>query len=192
MKQLKITASVTVLALIVVLGVPALALGEETLTARLTGRQEAPVCSTTGSGEFRATINEDATEVKYELTYTLDGTVQQGHIHLGQRGVSGGISVWLCQTPSLPPPAGPKLDPTGLAPECPLSGTVFGTFTRANVIGPAGQGIAGSSTPPTGASAEEFAELLRAIRRGLTYANVHSDICPSGEVRGQIQKKREE
>jgi hypothetical protein len=29
--------------------------------------------------------------------------------------------------------------------------------------------------------------LLRAIRSGQAYANVHSNICPSGEVRGQIR-----
>jgi hypothetical protein len=147
------------------------------------GKQEAPVCSTTGSGVFRATISEDETEVAYELAYALESTVTQSHIHLGQSGVSGGISVWLCQTTT------PNVDPTGLAPPCPASGTVLGTFTKANVIGPVGQGIAGT---PTGASAEEFAELLRAIRRGFTYANVHSLICPSGEVRGQIIKRRGE
>jgi hypothetical protein len=182
MKQPKITAPVIALALIAVLGVPALALSEETLTARLTGKQEAPVCSTTGSGVFRATINDDETEVAYVLAYALESTVTQSHIHLGQIGVSGGISVFLCQTASNP-------DPTNLAKPCPPSGTVLGTFTRANVIGPITQGIAGT---PTGASAEEFAELLRAIRRGFTYANVHSLICPSGEVRGQIIKRRGE
>ena len=152
------------------IGVPALAVAAETFQATMAGVQEAPVCSSTGSGTFRATVSDDATSVAYELTYELEGTVTQSHIHLGQVRVSGGISVWLCQT------AG-NVDPTGLAPACPASGMVTGTFTSANVIGPTTQGIA------TG----EFAELLQAMRRGLTYANVHSNICPGGEVRGQLR-----
>ena len=59
-----------------------------------------------------------------------------------------------------------------------------GTFIRANVVGPTNQGIAGS---PTGASADEFARLINEVRTRKTYANVHSNICPSGEVRGQIK-----
>src|SRR5207247_7422903 len=86
-------------------------------------------------------------------------------------GVAGGISVWLCQT------AAPFLDPAGLAKTCPQSGTVEGTITAANVIGPTGQGIA----------AGEFAELVRAIRGGVTYANVHSTKFPTGEIREQIK-----
>jgi len=45
------------------------------------------------------------------------------------------------------------------------------------VIGPSGQGIA----------AGEFAELIRAIKGGRTYANVHSRSFPGGEIRGKIQ-----
>jgi hypothetical protein len=30
--------------------------------------------------------------------------------------------------------------------------------------------------------------LLSAIRSGLTYANGHSTICSSGEIRGQVEK----
>ena len=52
-----------------------------------------------------------------------------------------------------------------------------GVITAANVIGPAGQGIA----------AGEFAELIRAIKGGRTYANVHSSSFPGGEIRGKIQ-----
>jgi len=54
---------------------------------------------------------------------------------------------------------------------------VEGTITAANVIGPTGQGIA----------AGEFAELVRAIRGGVTYANVHSTKFPTGEIREQIK-----
>jgi CHRD domain len=137
----------------------------------LTPDQEAPVCSSAGSGTFSGTLSDDQTTVNYELTYTLTGTVTQAHIHLAQIGVSGGIIVWLCQTPA-------NVDPTGLSPQCPPSGTpVTGSFTSANVIGPATQGIAPG----------EFAEVVAAMGDGFTYVNVHSDICPSGEVRGQIE-----
>lgn len=85
--------------------------------------------------------------------------------------------MFLCQTASSP-------DLTGLAPTCPTSpGTVAGTFTKANVIGPAGQGITGGAG---GTTDGECAQLLGAIRAKHTYVNAHSSICPGGEVRGQI------
>jgi hypothetical protein len=49
--------------------------------------------------------------------------------------------------------------------------------TAADVIGPNGQGIAPG----------EFAEVLAAMREGVTYANVHSTRNPPGEIRGQIK-----
>ena len=52
-----------------------------------------------------------------------------------------------------------------------------GTITPADVIGPAGQGIAPG----------EFAEVVRAIRNGAVYANVHSTLRPGGEIRGQLR-----
>jgi hypothetical protein len=177
--------SVTVvagLALAILFAVPPLAAsGNTKLKAKLDGNQEAPVCASTGNGTFDATISADETSVSYVLSYDLQGTtVQQAHIHLGQKNVSGGISVWLCQTP----PA--FTDPTGLSPVCPPSpGTVSGTFTRANVSGPTTQGIAGGAG---GTSPEEFAQLIDEILNHKTYANVHSNICPGGEIRGQIKK----
>ena len=137
----------------------------------LTGEQEVPVISTTGKGEFRATINTCDTSVSYQIWYTgLEGNVTQAHIHLGQEDVNGGISVWLCSNLASPP------TPVGVQP-CPSpGGTIFGTFTASNVIGPAGQGIAPG----------ELAELVKAMREGNTYVNVHSSLFPSGEIRQQI------
>jgi len=176
MKQLMITALGAILALLATLSAPALAVAGDDLKAKLRGFEEVAAgsgsVSTQASGTFRGETNNHGTEIDFELTYQgLEGTVTQGHIHLGQRGVAGGISVWLCQT------AAPFLDPAGLAKTCPQSGTVEGTITAANVIGPTGQGIA----------AGEFAELVRAIRGGVTYANVHSTKFPTGEIRGQIK-----
>jgi hypothetical protein len=68
------------------------------------------------------------------------------------------------------PPAG-----TQTCPDSPA--TISGVITAANVVGPAGQGVA----------ANEFDELLDAIDDGLTYANVHSTLAPGGEMRGQIE-----
>jgi hypothetical protein len=78
--------------------------------------------------------------------------------------------MFLCQTAANP-------DPTGLAPSCPQSGTVTGVLQAANVIGPAGQGIA----------ALEFSEVLAALRAGVTYANVHSTKFLTGEIRAQLR-----
>ena len=54
-----------------------------------------------------------------------------------------------------------------------------GTRTAADVVGPAGQGIA----------AGEFEELVRALRAGVTYANVHSQQFGGGEIRGQFDQR---
>jgi hypothetical protein len=48
----------------------------------------------------------------------------------------------------------------------------------ADIIGPASQGIEAGS----------FAEAVRAMRAGATYANVHSTRWPAGEIRGQLRR----
>ena len=139
----------------------------------LTGFEEVPSVSTVATGTFDARISNDDTRIDWELSYTgLEGAVQQAHIHFGQKGVNGGISVWLCGNPNPPaivPPPGTQTCPAPPA-------TITGTATAAEVVGPAGQGIA----------AGEFAELIRAMRAGKTYANVHSSKFPGGEIRSQI------
>jgi hypothetical protein len=138
---------------------------------RLKGYQEVPSVSTTATGRFKASIDKKSDSIAYHLSYSgLEGDVRQAHIHLGQRGVNGGIMVWLCQT-------GANVDPTGLSPQCPQSGSVSGLIQAANVIGPGGQGV----------SAMEFAELVDAVRAGVAYVNVHSTKYPGGELRGQLR-----
>lgn len=138
----------------------------------LTGFEEVPAVSTVAEGEFHARISNDQTQIQYELKYEdLEGAVQQAHIHVGQKGVNGGISVWLCSNLASPP------TPTGTQPCPPPPATITGTITASDVVGPAAQGVA----------AGEFAELIRAMRAGKTYVNVHSSKFPTGEIRSQIE-----
>jgi hypothetical protein len=144
------------------------------LRADLRGFREVPAVSSSARGSFFATLSQDETEIQYRLDYSdLEGTVTQAHIHLGATHTNGGISIWLCGTATNPGPTGtPGCGaPGGDGPEA------AGTLTAAGIVGPAGQGIA----------AGEFAELVRAIKAGVTYANVHSTAVPSGEIRGQIK-----
>jgi hypothetical protein len=143
------------------------------LGALLTGYEESPAVSTTGRGEFTATIDADGDVLQYTETFSgLQGTVTQSHIHVGQLGVNGSIVIFLCQTATNP-------DPTGLAPECPQQGTVTGTITPANVI-------AGAMAPQQ-LAAGDLAAVSAAIRAGAAYANVHTTVSPGGEIRGQIR-----
>lgn len=148
--------------------------------AELKPTREVPAVSSVAYGKFKARIDEANQVISYELSYSdLEGSVSQSHIHVGQHGANGGVSVFLCgNPPAIPAPPAPT------PPACPAApATVTGTLTPANIIGPMAQGI-----DPTSDAVNEFAELVRAIRNGVTYANVHSSKFPGGEVRGQLRE----
>jgi CHRD domain len=170
MRKIFFLAVIVVVALAVA-GTTALATGstgKKRFDARLTGFQEVPAVSTGARGTFTARL--DGEVLSYTLSYSglEGGNALFAHIHLGQRGVNGGVSAFLCGGA---PPASDK-------PACPATeGTVTGTIDPADVIGPTAQGIAPG----------EFDELIRAMRAGVTYANVHTPMWPGGEIRGQIR-----
>jgi hypothetical protein len=144
------------------------------ISALLTGYEETPAAvSTTGRGEFTATIDQDGDAIFYSETFSgLQGTITQSHIHVGQLSIQGSVVIFLCQTAGSP-------DPTGLAPQCPQEGTVTGTIRAANVI-------AGSIATQQ-LAAGDLSAIITAIRAGSAYANVHTSLSPGGEIRGQIR-----
>jgi hypothetical protein len=161
-------------------GTAAIAHDRSKFSTGLSGYEEVVAGSTSGTlstqanGFFRASVNRGQSELRYTLSYRgpfdanpARGTVTQAHIHLGARAVNGGISAFLCSNLGNGP-AG--------TPACPAEGTVSGVITPAQVVGPAGQGIA----------AMEFGELVRAMRAGATYVNIHTTTFGGGEIRGQI------
>jgi hypothetical protein len=182
MRRTSIVCALSLLGTCLLLGTGALAAGPQdkgkgvqNIRVNMKGLEEAPVVITGASGVLELDIDEAAGTIAYDLSYEdLEGTVTQSHIHIGQKNIVGGISIWLCQTPGTPAPAAV----VAITPMCPgpHSGTVSGTVSAANVIGPAGQAV------PAGA----FADVLTAIRAGKAYGNVHSTSAPGGEVRGQL------
>jgi CHRD domain-containing protein len=155
----------------------AFASGFRNLRANLNGFNETPAAISTGaSGRFVARINDDDT-ISWALSYSdLEGAVQQAHIHLGRRATTGGITVFLC-TNLGNGPAGTQPCP---APPAAISGTIAAADVSPNIPATAAARAQGLNTG-------EFDELVRAIRAGATYANVHSTTWPGGEIRDQIR-----
>jgi hypothetical protein len=177
--------------LIAVLSVTVLALGAFVVASddshdrrnrfetRLQGFQENPSNSTTGRGNVELRIDDDAETITYELTYdrlegvgttpfVTNGVVLFSHIHVSARHVNGGVAVFFCGGGGKPP--------------CPTpSGTVTGTIVPADIVGPPTQGI--NPGEPTA-----FQELVKAIRAGYAYANLHTTRWPGGEIRGQLKE----
>jgi CHRD domain len=132
--------------------------------AHLIGFQEVPALNTPGHAKLKLDVS--SSEITFRLVYAdLTGPPLFAHIHVGQKGVNGAVSVFFCGG--------------GGKPACPNSpsGTVTGTITAADVLGPTAQGF----------DPGDLAALERAIDAGVTYANMHTTKFPAGEIRGQIK-----
>ena len=142
--------------------------GATSFRASMNGFEETPPILTNGTGTFSATVHGNS--LVYTETFGgLTSPVLQSHIHFGERGVAGGIFVFLC-TNLGNGPAG--------TPACPANGgTVTGTITAASVITLGTQNI----------TAGDFAGLLRILRSGDGYVNVHTNNFKTGEIRGQVR-----
>ncbi|HKH29979.1 MAG TPA: CHRD domain-containing protein [Gaiellaceae bacterium] len=165
MKRLVITSFLAVAALAVIATGVAMAHGDNGGTStKLEGYQETPLTlSTSGRGTFRIRLRSDG--IHYVLKYSdLEADALFAHIHLGQRGTTGGVIAFLCGGGTKPAP-------------CPArAGRVEGVIAAADVVGPTVQGI----------EVGNLVEAVRALRRGYVYANVHTTKYTGGEIRGQI------
>jgi len=134
------------------------------LKAFLRGLNEVPPTSSTATGTFVATPNGDGT---FNFTLTFSGLAAPAlfsHIHFAPTKVAGGVMIFLCGG--------------GGQPACPAAtaGTVTGTFSSANVVGPTAQGVA----------AGDLTTALRQVVQGAGYVNIHDATFPAGEIRGQV------
>lgn len=153
----------------------AVAAGNGNFVAHLAGRNEVPpagvVIQTRGQGQAIFQLNNDGSELHYQLNVANIDNVVQAHIHLGPVGVNGPIVAFLYGPVAA---GGGRTD--GVLAE--------GTITAANLVGP----LAG----------HPLSDLVAAMEAGNAYANVHTNDgvpptnmgpgdFPGGEIRGQIQ-----
>ncbi|MGH2716885.1 MAG: CHRD domain-containing protein [Thermoleophilaceae bacterium] len=162
-RRVQLAAVVAIVSIVSVVATAAVAGNGQDVKAKLDGFQEVPSISTDGNGKFKAKILSN--EIQYRLKYRdlEGGAVAAAHIHFAERHVNGGIVAFLCGG--------------GGKPACPPApATVTGTIVPTDVL----------AVPAQGFAAGEFDELVRAIRAGATYANVHTATFGNGEIRGQI------
>jgi hypothetical protein len=125
-----------------------------------------------GRATLQLRLNRADQSISFVLNYSqLGSAVTQAHIHFGKVHMAGGVMVYFCTNLGIPPA------PAGTAP-CPASGTVKGTITSAEVVGPAAQHV----------SAGDFQALVEALESDTTYANIHTTSFPAGEIRGEIRR----
>lgn len=122
-------------------------------------------------GNLTLNVDKGNQFINFRLTYSgFTNNVTQSHIHFGKEHVAGGVMVFFCSNLTNPAPP-PNTQP------CPLTGgTVTGTITGTNVVGPTAQNV----TPG------DFTALLAALQSNTAYGNIHTAKFPSGEIRGQI------
>jgi len=164
MSRVKLAVAVGLLGAVMAASAVAIAGGGKNGGARLSGFEEVPAVLTEGEGKLKLRINRSDETIDYRLSYEdlEGGNVLFAHIHIGQELANGGVAAFLCGGGGKPP--------------CPPEGEVEGTIAATDIQAITTQSLA----------AGDFEEFVRAIRRGLTYANVHTQQSPGGEIRGQI------
>lgn len=128
--------------------------------ARLIGGEEVPPVRTVATGDAIFRLNQDGTRLFFLLVIRNIKNVTQAHIHLGRRGKNGPIVAFLFGQSRF-----------GISVR---RGVVRGVLTRSNLIGPL--------------DGKPLSDLIKEIRNGNTYVNVHTIQNPDGEIRGQIRK----
>jgi CHRD domain len=144
--------------------------------ARLTGDQEVrfppnappdcvPPCPVVSPATAQIEVEFDKGFTKLDVDLKVRNTlgkITRAHFHCGGPGANGPIVFGL-------------FDPGPF----PVSDRVDGTLTNADYTG-------ADCTMAIGRVVNNLASLAFAMREGLIYANVHTDMFPMGELRGQM------
>ncbi len=159
MKRLSLLLfAVAVMTMIPSLGIAKKAVHHE-YKAVISGKMETPKIKTAATGMVTFEPAMDGKELKYKLTVKDIENVTAAHVHLGMLGKSGPPVTGLFSGP----------EKTGK-----FSGVLAeGTITEKDLVGPL--------------SGKTIEDLIKDLRKGELYVNVHTEKYPDGEIRGQIK-----
>ena len=146
--------------------------GNGSSRTKLSGFNEVPPILSNGKATVRLAIEAGSLTYRLTISGTFSSNITQSHLHFGQAGVNGGVFLFLC-TNLGNGPAG--------TPACPQAGTVTRTVSAADFVGVGPQNVPAAS----------FDSVLRILRSGDTYANVHTANFPAGEIRGQVSVRHD-
>ncbi len=148
---------------------PAFAKGKSNafrFAAELSGAQEVPDSGSGGRGDAEARFSRDLSQVSVRVEVKdLDGTIAAAHLH--------------CQIPGQNGPVILNLFPTTGVSEGRIVKDVFASDDLEDVID-------ADCNATCGFPINNIASLHHAAGQGCIYVNVHSDVDPGGELRGQL------
>jgi len=132
---------------------------EKSFHAKLSGHESVPAVKTKAMGKAEFKLSKDGKELSFKLNVKNIQNVTAAHIHMGKKGENGEPIAGLF--------AGPKKEGN-------FSGTLAeGTIMDKDLMGD----LQGKSLDA----------LIKLIKSGGAYVNVHTDAYPDGEIRGQIK-----
>ena len=131
---------------------------QKSFKAMLSGSECVPAVETTAKGDATFTLSKDGKELNYHVTVSDIEDVTAAHIHLGKKGKNGPPVALITSEKK-----------TGK-----FSGTLAeGAITEKELMG----SLMGKSVK----------DLVKQIKKGNAYLNVHTEKFPNGEIRGLIK-----
>lgn len=132
---------------------------KDSFSAKLSGNEVAPLVKTPAKGDAEFKLVKNGKELTYKLIVTGIENVTAAHIHQGKKWKNGPPVVGLF--------AGPKKEGkfSGILAE--------GVITEKDLVG--------------SLMGKPLSALVKLIKSGDTYVNVHTVGHPDGEIRGQIK-----
>lgn len=128
-------------------------------SAILSGGDSVPHVKTAAKGKAVFTLSKDGKELTYKLTVTDIENVTAAHIHQGKKGKNGP----------------------------PVAGLFAGPKKEGKFSGMLAEGTIGEKELMGDLSGKQVDALVKLIKSGGAYVNVHTDGHPDGELRGQIK-----
>ncbi|WP_347551358.1 CHRD domain-containing protein [Pseudalkalibacillus hwajinpoensis] len=133
--------------------------------AKLKGKNEVPPVDTDAFGVAKFIANKDCTKIKFQLEVENIRNFVQAHIHFGNRDENGPVIVFLFGANLMT-----LAEQEGITTR---RGKITGSITDKDI-------------EDNEVGIDDVGDLLKFMRKELTYVNAHTEQNPGGEIRGQI------